>query len=150
MDQARFCPKCGHALNHDERFCPNCGYDCGGKEAKEAQREEDRYRKERKRNDRDRSFHSNTALLALILGVLSLLQDPIIGVVAIILGNKERKVDSYARIGFILGIVSLVISLVLYPLEAYILLQYYSSLIPKDSSSSGELLSLLATGASLL
>lgn len=86
----------------------------------------------------------------MILGVLSLFQDPILGVVAIVLGNRERKVDSYAKIGFILGIVSLVISLVLYPLEAYILLQYYSSLIPKDSSSSGELLSLLATGASLL
>lgn len=48
MDQARFCPKCGHALNQDERFCPNCGYDCGGKEEKEAKREEDRYQKERK------------------------------------------------------------------------------------------------------
>lgn len=150
MDQARFCPKCGHALNHDERFCPNCGYDCGGKEEKEAKREEDRYRKERKRNDRDRSFHTNTALLALILGVLSLFQDPLLGVIAIILGSREKKVDSYARIGFILGIVSLVISLIVYPLEAYFILQYYSNLVPKDSSSSGELLSLLATGASLL
>lgn len=109
MEETKFCPKCGNIVKNDDDFCEVCGYNLAHDRDKIRRKEEKIEERDRRYND-DRS-HTQTAVVALLFGCLSFIYTGIIfGPLAIYFGNKERKFDSYAKAGFILGIIGTTVS----------------------------------------
>ena len=109
MEEMKFCPKCGSLVKSSDEFCPKCGYNLKKDYQKEINLNKRIDERDRKYNN-DR-FHSQQATMALMFGILSFLYIGIIfGPLAIYFGNKERKYDSYAKVGFVLGIIGTSIS----------------------------------------
>jgi len=68
----------------------------------------------------DKKVHTFHGILSLTFGVVGLISYFLLGlffglplgVLAVIIGLKERKVDSYANYGFLLGIITIILGIV--------------------------------------
>jgi len=70
----------------------------------------------------EEKIHTFIGILSLTFGVVGLISYLLIGlifglplgVLAVILGYKERKVDTYAKYGFILGLITSILGIVVF------------------------------------
>jgi hypothetical protein len=75
-----------------------------------------------KKDMEEEKIHTFIGIVSLTLGVIGLITYLLIGLVfslplgilAVILGYKERKVDAYAKYGFILGIITIMLGIIVF------------------------------------
>lgn len=105
----RFCPHCNRPVEATDEYCPYCGKKLSDIDEKRMTGEP--YTKKEKQTTfsvDSRSINDNSTL-SFVLGIAAFFV-PYIGLIcailAIVFGRKYRKENSYAKAGFILGIVA--------------------------------------------
>lgn len=108
-----FCSNCGKEIDATVSFCPNCG--TAVNKTNQTVYEGEFY-SEPYQNQTVKPGVDGFAIASLVLGIISFFILPIIGsILAIILGNKsinDNGDNTMAKVGKILGIVSLILSIV--------------------------------------
>lgn len=137
----RFCPYCGHPIDASDEYCPYCGrktsdFDVGKMTG------EGKMKKEKKSTFSvdSRSIQQNS-VAALVLGIAAFVVPYgglICAILAIILGSKYRKDNSYAKAGFILGIISVVfvVLYIIFTIALLVLNFLHSARYPSTQDSS--------------
>lgn len=105
-----YCINCGNKLREGENYCPNCGIKTI---LDDNQNESTNYQRSQTRNE------NNTGTISLIFGILSLinLSKPLIAIIlaaiGIVLGQKYKKETGSKSYGPLLGMISIIISLLI-------------------------------------
>lgn len=107
-----YCSNCGREIEENVAFCPNCGQAVNVKRTvPNVEPMPYEYTSEPVKSETD-----GYAIASLVLGILAFFCLPIVGsILAIVFGNKsmcEHGQNTMAKVGKILGIVSLVIMIV--------------------------------------
>lgn len=111
METQKFCPKCGQPNDADNKFCSRCGTPLDGSQPDYTNPEAHPYYSQYEESQKSVTTSSDTA--SLVCGILSiLLVNLILAIVAIVLGKKRRRENSYAKSGYVCGIVGLALSIV--------------------------------------
>ncbi len=119
----RFCPNCGHPVEPTDDFCPFCGKKLSDVDEHKMTGEKKKKREATESFSVDGRTVSNMSFVALGLGIAAFLVPYgglVCAILAIVFGNQYRKQNSYANVGFILGIVACVV-VVLYTIISIIL-----------------------------
>lgn len=119
-----YCKNCGVQLEDNMAFCPECGTPVDAGQSRQSGSDPYDYETRRAAEPMDyrvqepqRSSEADGyAIASLILGIIGFFLLPVIGgILAIVFGNKsirENGMNTMARIGKILGIVSLVVTII--------------------------------------
>lgn len=151
----RFCPYCKKPVEATDEYCPYCGKKLSDIDDSKMTGESRRKKEKNTSFNVDSRSLNDQSVLSLVLGIASFVF-PYIGLVcailAIVFGAKNKKNDSYAKAGFILGIVSCCV-IVGYSIFTFIYMFYITKIINdavKDSQTTASLLYGLESLISLI
>lgn len=108
----RFCSRCGKPVSPSDEYCPNCGFHLDDVRAQATNYQP--YDAANAQAKQEEGKAKDGGLAALIAGIVSIAMPSIgiiAGIVAIIFGSKYKAVNKNAKIGFALGIVGIIWSI---------------------------------------
>ncbi|MFA6830419.1 MAG: zinc-ribbon domain-containing protein [Bacilli bacterium] len=114
-----YCPSCGREVSAADQFCTNCGYDLRNtKSASYSPNYASGTANDLNQGSAEGEIknYSSNAVASLVLGIASFFVpyfSLVTAIIAMVLGSKEKSKDSYAKAGFILGIINIVISVII-------------------------------------
>lgn len=120
----RFCPHCNHPVEATDEYCPYCGKKLSDIDEKKMTGEANVKKEKQSSFSVDSKTINDNSILSLIFGIAAFVV-PYLGLVcailAIVFGSKYKKENSYAKAGFIVGIVAIAI-IVIYSIISIVFL----------------------------
>lgn len=119
-----YCKKCGKELQDNEAFCRYCGA---------SQISQPQAAANTNASYQGGGAADGKAMGALVCGIIGLIISffvPIVGIIlgiiAMVMGNGLKSTSKYANIGFILGIVAIILSVIMWIVSAVLLASMFS------------------------
>lgn len=111
MEEKKFCPHCGSALEPGANFCPNCGQNTSSTEyTAQAETKKSTYTYEK---EPSYAVDNSYATMTLVFGILSIFFSWILAIIGLVFSGKADPSDVKTKVGKGLCIFTIVYNIVL-------------------------------------